>query len=230
MKKAIKNSLISISLILFYLFFNYIPIVFLYLIGIDYSSFSKIAKIMYMFICNIVVISVIGGIYYKTLVKDFKNFFNKNIFTNLDNSFKYWLIGFGVMVVSNLIITTITGGIASNEETVRSLIETSPFYMAFDVVIYAPLMEELIFRKSIRNITNNKWGYVLLSGLIFGGLHVISSISSPLDLLYIIPYGSLGIAFAYSYYKSNNIFSTITMHAMHNGLSFAILILFGNIL
>ena len=174
--------------------------------------------------------TIIISIYHKTLIKDFKNFFNKNIFNNLENAFKYWLLGFIVMVVSNLILTAITEGIASNEEAVRTLIKAAPIYMFFDVSIYAPLMEELIFRKSIRDITDRKWLYILTSGLIFGGLHVISSISSPVDLLYLIPYSSLGIAFAYSYYKSNNIFSSITMHCMHNTLSFILLMISGNII
>ena len=228
--KTIKNISISLGLILLYLLFTNIPVIFMYLLGIDYNKFNQTIKILYMFICNIIVMTIIISIYHKTLIKDFKNFFNKNIFNNLENAFKYWLLGFIVMVVSNLILTAITEGIASNEEAVRTLIKVAPIYMFFDVSIYAPLMEELIFRKSIRDITDRKWLYILTSGLIFGGLHVISSISSPVDLLYLIPYSSLGIAFAYSYYKSNNIFSSITMHCMHNTLSFILLMISGNII
>ncbi len=228
--KTIKNISISLGLVLLYLLFTNIPVIFMYLLGIDYNKFNQTIKILYMFICNIIVMTIIISIYHKTLIKDFKNFFNKNIFNNLENAFKYWLLGFIVMVVSNLILTAITEGIASNEEAVRTLIKAAPIYMFFDVSIYAPLMEELIFRKSIRDITDRKWLYILTSGLIFGGLHVISSISSPVDLLYLIPYSSLGIAFAYSYYKSNNIFSSITMHCMHNTLSFILLMISGNII
>ena len=50
-------------------------------------------------------------------------------------------------------------------------------------------------------------------------LHIISYITSPIDLVYLIPYSALGIAFALLYHKTNNIFSTITMHAMHNLLA-----------
>lgn len=225
--KTFKNILVTIALILLYLFFSSIPVMFLYIIGIDYNSWNEIFKIIYMLMCNIVIMAIVCGIYYKTLADDFKTFFNKNILNNLENSFKYWLLGFIVMIVSNLILSLITNGIAGNEESVRELIGKAPIYMAFDVCIYAPLIEELIFRKSIRDITNKKWIYVLLSGLIFGGLHVIGSITSPVDILYLIPYSSLGIAFAYSYYKNNNIFSTISMHVMHNTMSFIILIIAG---
>ena len=97
--------------------------------------------------------------------------------------------------------------------------------MAISTVLFAPINEELTFRKSIRDAINNKWAYVLLSGIIFGGLHVISYVSSPLDLVYLIPYCSLGISFALLYYKTNNIFSSISMHMMHNLLSIIVYLL-----
>ena len=123
-------------------------------------------------------------------------------------------------VAVHYIIAILTNGkLATNEESVRSLIQLAPWYMAFELIIYAPISEELIFRKSIRKITNNRYFYVFLSGLIFGSLHVISSLNSPIDLLYLIPYCSLGFAFALLYSKTNNIFSTITIHSMHNTLA-----------
>ena len=51
----------------------------------------------------------------------------------------------------------------SNEEAVRELIDSYPLYMAFQLIIYAPLTEELIFRKSIKDIKNNKIIYIFLS-------------------------------------------------------------------
>jgi len=86
-------------------------------------------------------------------------------------------------------------------------------------MIYAPLTEELIFRKSIRDVIKNKWLYIIISGLIFGGLHVVSSIDSLIDLIYLIPYCSLGFVFASLYIKTNNIYSTIVAHSFHNTLA-----------
>ena len=124
------------------------------------------------------------------------------------------------MIISNLALNAINNGaIAGNEEAVREMIQQLPFYMIFQTIIYAPITEEIIFRKSIRNITNNKYLYIILSGLIFGGMHVIGSANSLVDALYIIPYGALGMAFAALYYKTNNIFSTITIHSFHNTLT-----------
>ena len=84
------------------------------------------------------------------------------------------------------------------------------------VGILAPIIEELTFRKAFREVFTNKTLFVLASGLIFGGLHVILSLNSLWDLFYIIPYSSLGIAFGYMYQKTDNIYTSIIMHIFHN--------------
>ena len=134
------------------------------------------------------------------------------------------------MATSNIIITfVLKQTIAGNEELVRSYIDTSPLLMIFSTVIYAPICEELTFRKSIKDAINNKYIYILTSGLLFGFLHIVSYINTPLDLVYLIPYASLGIVFATLYYKTNNIFSTITIHAMHNALSVLVYLSLGGL-
>ena len=106
---------------------------------------------------------------------------------------------------------------------VRKLIKVAPILMLFEVSIYAPIVEELIFRHSIKNITSNKYFYPILSGLIFGMMHVMSSVSSLTDLLFLIPYSALGVAFACCYRKTDNIFSSIVVHSLHNTISFILL-------
>jgi len=188
----------------------------------NYETYSLLEQVIAMFSADLVFLVIIVEIYFKTLKEDFKNFF-KHFLTNIEIAFKYYLIGFIIMVVSNLIIVTlINNSIAGNEEAVRSLIDLAPLYMIFSVSLYAPLTEELIFRKGIRDIISSKYIYILTSGMFFGFMHVIGAVTTPLDYLYLIPYSSLGIAFAYTYSKTNNIFSTIMMHSMHN--TFAIIL------
>ena len=102
--------------------------------------------------------------------------------------------------------------------------------MIFDVSVYAPFVEELTFRKSIRDVINNKWCYVLASGLLFGLLHIIGYIDSVSDLIYLIPYGSLGVCFALLYYKTNNIFSTIIVHSLHNSIAIFLYLVMGGVI
>lgn len=210
-----------IMLILTMLLWQVLGLIILKLVfGININNLSELSKIIYSFIFDLLFIMLLMFIYCKELISEFKSFFNKKIFDNIGLSIAYWIIGLIIMVVSNLIIAVITNGtLAANEEAVRDLIDKFPIYMAFQVAIYAPLTEEIIFRKSIREATNNKFIYVLASGLVFGGLHVISSVSSLIDLIYLVPYCSLGFVFALLYYRTNNIFSTITVHSIHNTLA-----------
>ena len=216
MKNKILNILKSLGMIFLVLFFSSI---FFTILNVDLDTINDKKYIFYLTLSNITLIIIYILIYRKTLMKDFKNF-TKNLTANLETSLKYWLIGFIIMIVSNLIITFILNkDIAGNEQDVRSYIDAFPLFMIFNTVIYAPLTEELTFRKSIKDAISNKWFYILTSGLVFGMLHISSYITSPIDLVYLIPYGALGISFAMLYYKTNNIFSTISMHAMYNLLA-----------
>ena len=222
MNNKMKNILKSIGIIFLLLTFSSL---FFIIFNINKDNISDKEYLIYYSISNLILLGIFIYIYRNTLIKDL-SFFKKNFFSNFFTSFKYWLIGFIIMYISNYIITYILNmNIASNEISVRNLINVSPLLMILNTCIYSPLAEELAFRKSIKDCTSNKWIYILTSGLLFGFLHIISNINGPLSLLYLIPYGAFGIAFSTLYYKTNNIYSTITIHAMHNTLAIIIYLL-----
>lgn len=215
----LKNIFKCAGIIILFLFFSSF---FFGLLNINPEAISDKTYIIYLACSNAILLAIFLWIYRKTIIRDAKSYF-KDFGTNIETSFKYWVAGFGIMVISNLFITFVLNKtIAGNEQQVRSFINISPLLMIFDVVIYAPITEELTFRKSIKDAIKSKWAYVIISGFIFGWLHIMSYINSFVDIIYIIPYASLGITFALLYYKTDNIFSTIIMHSMHNG--FAILV------
>ncbi len=229
-EKIIKEKLIyllkSLGIIFLFLFFSSI---FFGIFNINPQKISDKKYIIYLTLSNTILFAIFVYIYRKTLLKDGKNFI-KNFGDNIELSIKYWLIGFVIMVASNLFITFILNkSIAANEDQIRTYIDSIPLLMIIDTVILAPVMEELTFRKSIKDAISNKWVYVLTSGIIFGGLHILSSINSPIDLIYLIPYSALGISFALLYHRTDNIFSTISIHAMHNLLAVVVYLL-GNLI
>lgn len=227
MKTNILKIIKSISLILLLIYFT--SFIFI-LLNINLNTITEKEYLIYLSLSNLILLIIYLYIYKDTITQDIKNYI-KNFSKNFEISFKYWFIGFLIMIISNVIITYILKmTIADNEKIVRNYIDTSPILMIFMTCIYAPICEELTFRKSIKDAIKNKWLYILTSGIIFGLLHIISAINTPLDLLYLIPYSSLGITFAMLYHKTNNIFSTITMHAMHNTLSILTYLLLGGLI
>ncbi len=222
MNTKTKNILKSIGIILLLLSFSSL---FFLIFNINRETINDKQYLIYYSTSNLILLGIFIYIYRKALINDL-SFFKEKYFSNLFISFKYWITGFIIMFISNLIITHILKmNIAGNEISVRSFINISPLLMIFNTCIYSPITEELAFRKSIKDCTANKWTFILVSGLLFGLLHIITYINSPLSLLYLIPYGSLGIAFSYTYYKTNNIYSTIAMHAMHNAIAIIVYLL-----
>ena len=142
------------------------------------------------------------------------------------------------MSVSNVIISIFThSDVSNNEEAVRSMIDSLPLYMVFSVSLYAPFVEELIFRHSIKDMVmchgDNKLIrslYIFISGFIFALMHILGQTTSYLDYIYLIPYMSLGIAFSALYSKTDNIFSSISMHALHNTITVVLYLMAGGIL
>ena len=217
-----KSILKSVLVILLFLTFSSL---FFIIFNIDKENITDKEYLNYLVISNILLMGIFIYIYRKDLIKDL-SYFKKNFEYNFFNSFKYWLIGFVIMFISNLIITFILKlNIAGNETEVRNFININPILMILIACIISPVTEELTFRKSIKDACNNKWIYIIVSGFVFGLLHVISYINASIDLVYLVPYTALGISFALLYYKTNNIYSTISMHAMHNTLSIIIYLL-----
>ena len=192
------------------------------LAGVDIQNISTNIKLLYMFIYEVLILCLILLIFNKKIKKDFDDIL-KNHKTYYSKSIKYYLVGLIIMVFSNTILALLTnGGIAGNEETVRAMFKMSPVYMYISAVLFAPVVEELVFRQGIRNICGKNIIFIIVSGFLFGGLHVMSSISTTLDLFYIIPYSALGVVFAIMLYKTDNIFVSMGFHFMHNGILMAI--------
>ena len=165
---------------------------------------------------NCVLLIILFLIFRKDLIEEWKRF-RKNFLENIDIGIKYWLVGLGIMMISNIIITFVINlGEAANEQAVQSMISSLPWLMLINAGLIAPCTEEIIFRKGFKKAFPNKWLFIILSALVFGTLHVVTSMTSPIELLYIIPYGALGAAFAYMYQKTDTIFTSIAMHMFHN--------------
>lgn len=123
---------------------------------------------------------------------------------------------FAVMYVSNIIgtiITTIIGAVKGSEVQNQIMNITSDLNVLtifFIMVICAPIMEELIFRKFLveRTVRYGQGVAVVLSGLMFGLFHG--------NLNQFVYAFALGVFLAYLYVKTGNLKITIALHMIIN--------------
>lgn len=210
-----KNIFRSIGAFLIFYLLPYLIIFLLKTCGFKFENTDAFRAILNTVFALITAI-ILFIIYRKELINDFITF-KKDVIKNFDIGFKCWFVGLIIMMVSNLILNFIlNAGGANNEQAVQSLLSSFPVIMAIDVCFLAPFNEEIAFRKTIKDVFKNKWIFVILSFLLFGGAHVISSAKTIIDYLYIVPYGALGGAFAYAYYETDTIFTSMSLHFIHN--------------
>lgn len=130
--------------------------------------------------------------------------------------FVLFLIGYALIFVSNIIgnIATVFIGIAKGSQVNNRLIEYvsdgNVWTMLVVMVIIAPVMEELIFRKVLvdRVLKYGEGMAVALSGLMFGLFH-----GNLNQFAYAVV---LGAFFAFIYIKTGNIRITIGLHMLVN--------------
>lgn len=214
--KYLKQIIIGVMVFLFYYFFSDITFFLFDLFKFDYMNASRLVKIILIYSLELIPLITLVLIYKDDLKNDLKNY-KENFIDNLDKYVKLYMLALILMTLTDTIITAITGKeLSNNEQAVRSIADTLPIYSALSVCICAPIVEELIYRKTIKNIFINNTLAIIASGLIFGLAHVIGTYQSLQDLLYIIPYGAFGAVFMYIFIDSKNIWSTITIHFMHN--------------
>ena len=156
------------------------------------------------FIIVYLITTIIFMIIIKKDLKENIKTFNIKI---LKTSLIYWLIGLSIMIISSELIELIGIPLNSNEE--------------------APILEEIVFRYSFKDLSSNKHIYALFTGIFFALMHLPDALINHTMLIHLIPYSALGIAFGYIYKNTDNILATIIPHSLHNLISILQLFIIG---
>lgn len=164
-------------------------------------------------------------IFRKDLKRDFTEF--RKYFREYNSVvLSTYIKGLVALFILSLSIRLYTGlNTPTNQESINLMLDSNFILTAFLAIIYAPFVEELLFRGVFRKFINNKWLYIFISGLLFGLAHVIDDFQSVSELLYVLVYGSLGCFLASLYYKTNNICTNMLMHIIQNTLSILAILL-----
>lgn len=217
MNKSKVKFIVDVCLLFILFFYSWIfQVIPILIFNLDEKNIGPKTSVFFSLFSSAMLAITLFFVYRKDLIREWKKF-KENFGKNFDIGVSAWFKGLIAMVVFNTLLGVVfKAGVANNEEAVQSMIKTSPWLMLVMSGFLAPWSEELVFRKSIRKIFNNRFLYITISGLLFGLAHVFSSATVWTDWLFILPYGSLGVAFAASYYDTDSIFTAIMFHMMHN--------------
>ena len=177
---------------------------------------------LYEFIITFLLLILIFFMYKTELIEEFKSSDKKQIkiiFINV-------LVIFFIMGFSNMISYTILKGniMSSINNFEISCINTKNLILIVRILILSPIIEELVFRKSVRTVINNDSFFILFSGLLLGTLYVIAQTPSLVGILSSISYILVGIYLSYSYTKTNNILINILTRIIYNLLMLVIIL------
>ncbi|MGM9972129.1 MAG: lysostaphin resistance A-like protein, partial [Anaeroplasmataceae bacterium] len=136
------------------------------------------------------------------------------------------IIGFFIYYIANMIGTIISYAlvkdtVSNNQESIEIMVKNKGIQTIFNflaICILGPIVEELVFRESLYNFTNNNILFLIISSLAFTLIHITSSSGNLRYMIGIsIPYFCCGIALGIMYIKSkHNVFVTIAIHSIIN--------------
>lgn len=192
-------AVLSIAVLLLYSFQNLIP-------GIGNLP-RPLAWIIYLAFVPAAV-----SLYFPRLRADIKLF--------LHSFGEYWSFFWPFFIKFLLIYLVVSMSISMvvQEQAVNQTVlgQMSPAFLIPSVLLYAPLVEETIFRGFLRRLIRDDYGFIAISAFFFGLIHVMIPGLPAVQYLYLIVYGLTGGFFALLYVKTNNIFVSIMGHFCFN--------------
>ena len=144
------------------------------------------------------------GFYYNFLKQDFNDLKN-GLFKNIIKVGKWLLI---IIIFQLLSVTAIssflTNGLNSSNEV--AIMQLPMYLLIFKTMMFSVIVEELIFKKTVRNIIDNNILFIIISSLLYGFANVIfTKIGSAIILMEAIPYIVISVITGILYIKSNNL-------------------------
>lgn len=134
------------------------------------------------------------------------------------------LVVYIVNIAFSLIASLLSGTATSaNQEGLDHSLQTIPLLTVFITIVYAPIVEEILFRGVFFRCFRGRYNFLismLVSGLMFGSIHVFSSVLAGnfMDAWYLLTYAGIGFILCIAYEQNNSIYPSILLHFMVNFL------------
>lgn len=118
-----------------------------------------------------------------------------------------------ILIISICITSFIMVGQPANQASLDKAFYEAPILNSIVSIIIGPIIEEIIFRFLPYKFIKNKAVYIIVSAVIFAGMHVIHD---PNPFYYIWFYMMKPMYYGYRYHKTKNLLVPISMHSLNN--------------
>lgn len=127
-----------------------------------------------------------------------------------------------VILISICINTFIIVGKPANQISIEQSFKEALIWELISCIVIAPIIEEFIFRFLPARFIKNKIIYIIVSAVVFAAAHVAND-SNP--FYYIWAYMIKSLYYGYRYYKTKDIWVTISLHSFSNIIATIIILL-----
>ena len=106
----------------------------------------------------------------------------------------------------------------NNESLLYQQFTKSPLITMILLTIYYPIVEMIVFQKTIKQVIHKKWLFIMISSLFFGYFNIAFSNITVSSILESIPYIVSNALLAYCYIKSDTIVAPSLIKIFYNCL------------
>ncbi len=203
-KEKNKNNLKSIMIIILYFIFPYLM---KFLSGIKW-----LVLLFYMLFAILIIY-----LYKDTFKSDFKDLkenkkkYIKSILINV-------VLIFAVMIITNALIGILLDikETSENDYSLLTMFKKSPIALILFTSIYYPVVEGVIFRKSVRDIIDNKWMFIMFSSVFYFFFNIAYTSLSLNSMITSLCYLFSMMILSNYYYKSNNFTASVIVMMIYN--------------
>lgn len=156
-------------------------------------------------------------LYKQVFISDFKD-----IKKNWKKYLMRMLISIVLIFVSMVLINLIVGVLFNVKETSEndfSLLTTfkeNSLVVVLLTCIYYPLVEGIIFRKSVRDIIDNKWFFIMFSAIFYFFFNIVYTSMSFNNIMSSVCYLSTMMIVSHFYWKTNNFTLSVLVMSIFN--------------
>lgn len=219
-----KNKALLKIIIIFLTYFVYTTVISSILTGCGIND-----DLIITFIADLIFFLGISFFYKNSLKQEFLQFLKE--YTILKKIFfivKWVAILFVINILGGIITEMIFPELATdgNTNSIYTIASISTVYTVFKTIIFAPIVEELVFKKTIRGIISNNTIFIVTSSLVYALVNIMYTEITYLTVIDFCSYFLFSAVLSYIYVRNkDNIAKPIIIKFFYNLIPLTILLL-----